>query len=114
MTDKKLRIKVAEVLGWKDMMIEPICDGRFGRINGKFAEIPHYESDLNAMHEAEKTLRLTGVQGCAYLTALEKIVLRREDQMEIFGISEVYKLITATAKQRALAFVKAMEQGDHE
>jgi hypothetical protein len=60
--------------------------------------LPDYLNDLNAMHEAEKVL--TPDQRVAYQMALRYVT--RE------GCASDYKLISATAAQRAKAFLRAL------
>ena len=86
-------IKVAELCGWTDLCTD--LDNWFGKKNGKFALIPDYLNDLNAIHEAEAIL--TQRQRERYCSFLKR-----------FGISN-YGMCCATAAQRAEAFVLTME-----
>ncbi len=57
-------------------------------------EVPHYYSDLNAMHEAEKTL--TDNQISPFLMILSQ---------EVEGVDWAFR---ATASQRAEAFLRTL------
>jgi len=114
MTDMELRLRIAELVGWFSIEIrKPGIDGRlcgymkdadgnylFG---GGCSEIPHYESDLNAMHEAENLM--TEEQKYRYDTVLENRTKYHSDPPRWRW--------NATARQRAEAYVKVM-QGDKE
>lgn len=110
MKTKAIRIAIAEAVGWSKIHTSGRLDGQLvgyptpPLVLGKFLEIPHYESDLNAMHEAEKTLEPhwlpSGNQHTddsmweMYVCALSKIADK--------GPSH------ATAQQRAEAFLKTI------
>mgnify|MGYP003627043662 CR=1 FL=1 len=106
LSDKELNIKVAELLGWKSAMLnvgvhheKVLCwrsptsmwmtegDGSYG--------MPNYCNDLNAMHDAEKAAFDWNTFGsyCGELDVVD----------ENHGI-------TATARQRAEAFVLTMKE----
>jgi hypothetical protein len=94
------RIKIAEACGWtvsaKGWWSHPTlpCNG------GAEPSPPDYDSDLNAMHEAEKVLNK--VQGRRY----------HENLCEVLRIGEKWpdgvRLISATAAQRAEAFLRTL------
>lgn len=107
MTPNEIRIAIAEICGWKHFMFEgfdgenynePFKEPRW-KLNDKivFDEPPNYPLDLNAMHEAEKTL--TGEQFLKYAEELNRV-------------TKCFKHITpaimacATALQRAEAFLR--------
>jgi hypothetical protein len=48
MTDEQINAAIAEACGWTDT---PIIDGMYGQ-----TPVPNFATDLNAMHEAEKTI----------------------------------------------------------
>jgi hypothetical protein len=114
MTDTELRIKVAELVGFSDFETQEIWEDTYedsyqiailtGTLkNEKGRRVPHYESDLNAMHEA--------VEAQCNKDAYFRFDFTRQLTEEVKCLEDV---ATATAKQRALAFVKTMEQGDNE
>lgn len=59
MNKEQQRIKIAKACGWKSEFVA-VPDGDEGDIwikpDGFSGELPDYLNDLNAMHEAEKTL----------------------------------------------------------
>jgi hypothetical protein len=103
MSDEELRIRVAELCGWKNVRevihwlddntpMQCCLDGSKDCLDG---EIPDYPHDLNAMHEAEKHLR-NGKQ-------MNRVV----SELDIYG--SVVKW-NSTARQRAEALVLVMEK----
>lgn len=87
MTEQEQRIAIAKACGWKDPNIEePIQIAPDGTL---WTAIPNYPRDLNAMHEAEKTLN--PAERLAFVYELERICF---DTYSVF----------ATAAQRAEAF----------
>lgn len=58
MTDEQINIAIAEACGWwgNIKLIDGIPFGRPPKITSEYIELPDYCGDLNAMHEAEKTL----------------------------------------------------------
>lgn len=74
MTPEQQRIAIAEVCGW-----EPVSDD----------QLPNYLKDLNAMHEAEKTIKGTS----SWRTY--------KYELSLMPIDEIH----ATAAQRAEAFL---------
>lgn len=64
---------------------------------------PDYLNDLNAMHEAEKTLDAN--EQCFYQAYLYKVV--GVHPSSIFA-EDIHKLFCATATQRAEAFLRVM------
>jgi len=105
MTDTELNIKIAEKCGWKGIVPQfaigyapwrpksysEACMGDLDSVPQD--PIPDYCNDLNAMHEAEKCL--TRAQKCTYADLL----------VELCG-GAYFRLITATARQRAEAFAR--------
>lgn len=55
MTDQEINIAIAKALGWTNFTPDTI-QYTARRADGKWDLIPDYCNDLNAMHEAEKTL----------------------------------------------------------
>jgi hypothetical protein len=112
MNKNKQRIKIAEACGWTHIHSETDFNpdnARFSYLAGKHPldsdkgndycyyklEVPDYLNDLNAMHEAEKVILHDN--GAEYARNLLKIV-PHGDWMH-----------TATAAQRAEAFLKTVE-----
>jgi hypothetical protein len=104
MTPEQQRIVIAEACGWKNCRVESIAGQT--RLLGKwpldstssdgFSVPPDYLNDLNAMHDAEKTL--TNSQWVEYGGQLRVLC----DRAEIWSIH-------ATASQRAEAFLKTLD-----
>jgi len=95
-TPEQQRIAIAEACGWK-----PDKRG-FGWLSphGYYAPEPDYLNDLNAMHEAMKTLSLKmGIEFCNHLNDM--------------GILGDWDMLTATAAQRAEAFLKTIEKWEY-
>lgn len=103
MTDEQMRIKIAEACGWKALEYEDFskygvpCFMLMGSNNtGTRLAPPDYLNDLNAMHEAEKTLlKMDGCQ--AHWETYSNILTMKVGCEDIFH---------ATARQRAEAFIK--------
>ena len=118
MTPEKQRIAIAEACGWKWYVAERVGE-RFLRppdyqppfhtirlANGSEPQsdedlhCPDYLNDLNAMHEAEKTLKFEQIVFYANeLLSLTKTYAPEE---------HLYALCHATAAQRAEAFLKTL------
>jgi hypothetical protein len=101
MTSEQQRIAIAEACGWTE-----ISDWGAGGINGKHPTepwvevIPDYLNDLNAMHEAEKTLNF--IKAAEYARILTSIAWQSEQP--------VFAPMTATAAQRAEAFLRTIDK----
>jgi hypothetical protein len=126
MNEEQINVKIAELCGWK---LRQEIDGEFSLID-PFGEkvsadwepnttldsfyyaLPSYCTDLNAMHEAEGTLMEP--QQIAYADCLSAEVGAHEIQVKAAGNQAVadyfgqvfFRLANATAKQRAIAFLK--------
>ena len=93
MKTEKQRIAIAEACGWK-----PAPRGRW-KLNERVERFrPDYLNDLNAMHEAEKTLN--PIQAAEYARILTSIAWQSEQP--------VFAPMTATAAQRAEAFLRTL------
>ena len=104
MTDEELKIKVAELCGWgKVAWKQPVTNAELWTKGDPannphgirccvVSNIPDYPNDLNAMHEAIKSL---GCELGAYEYWLREIA------------GDGMCMVEATARQRAMAFVKA-------
>ena len=125
MTPKKQRIAVAEACGWK---VHPELEyGRYGTVDKRkhpdfpdrepayekdgalcrASGLPDYLNDLNAVHEAEKTLD-DGVLWRGYLNRLWEVVCPERNQMNGLDAATGLLLVHATAAQRAEAFLKTL------
>jgi hypothetical protein len=117
------RIAIAEVCGWKEVAQPEDKFGKFftrlvdgnGRTHGSRTTgedmkslwlycIPNYLTDLNAMHEAEKTL--TARQRTLFEVEVLKTVTGRETF--VYDKGDLIAVITATAAQRAEAFLRTL------
>lgn len=108
MTEQEINIKIAEACGWKP-------DNRgVGMLSpqGSYEPIPDYCNDLNAMHEAESYASdnlWAAEQWMQYAANVQDehptaLINNDEDMMY-----EVADLIHASARFRALAFIKTIE-----
>lgn len=121
LTDEEIRIKVAESRGWTR---EPTdIQGLYGWISpqGGFAgryhhpempepyegdpSVPNYPKDLNACAEFEATLTDEEQQEYFYQLNEEVGLVSPRSPAWLLEWS-VFKLVTATARQRCLAFLK--------
>ena len=97
MTPEAQRIAIAEACGWSYEKNETYApDGAFWW--SKNPEFPDYLNDLNAMHEAEKTLN--PIQAAEYARILTSIAWQSEQP--------VFAPMTAKADQRAEAFLRTI------
>ena len=96
-----LRIRVAELTGMTDIYYrKPDIDNRLVGMKKDslgWIDVPEYATDLNVMHEAEKIIDDPFVRR-RYYQALDEIT------------GNQWNTIVATAKQRATAFIRAMEE----
>ena len=97
MTDQEINIAIAEAAGWTDVKHRRIWDGSTGKVTeglmGKYGDtvfvVPSYTTDLNAIHEVEKTF--SAEEWYSY----DSLIPLRDPQK-----------IHATARQRAEAFLR--------
>lgn len=111
MSDEELRVKVAQLDGWKsevdsrDLTCICVTWTKGNKVVPGNGHLPDYPQDLNSMHEAEKVLKkgLTGTrnQKSTYRLVLYRILQAAGEDAVEWG--------HATARQRAEAFVLAME-----
>ena len=114
-TQTELRIAIAEACGW--------TPGPFGYYvkdpagltgpRDRLDEMPDYPNDLNAMHEAEKVLKAKG------RNAWEKYGEKLQDAVNYYvvgyvcdypySLGSLASIASATAAQRAEAFVATIE-----
>jgi hypothetical protein len=103
MTPEAQRIAIAEACGWK----KGIHAGDWWLPGDDMvhaeSEVPQYPSDLNAMHEAEKTR-----------TAMQKVkfVLTLAELRNSPGCLALADCIFATSSQRAEAFLRTIGKWD--
>jgi hypothetical protein len=101
MTNEQINIAIAEACGWNP---PPEGMGNMTHGGGKFmsseewrkSHLPDYCNDLNAMHEAEKVIKINSHLWKPYESFLARIV---SGDCGMFHI---------TAKQRAEAFLKTI------
>lgn len=124
LTQEEKRIKIAEACGWMDISrctrkMRPAIDGVCIRgtkdapsVNypREYCFLPDYFKDLNAMHEAEKILKLTKKD--TWNKRLVEIAngwpIGELDRDYDFSISSIMGAFSATADQRAEAFGKTL------
>ena len=100
MTEQDQRIVIAEACGWTGMNSDEADDG-FRDENGVWHSVPpDYLHDLNAMHEAEKTIPLE--KRDEYWWRLSEIT--QKNRMATTSWTNC----TATATQRAEAFLRTI------
>lgn len=120
MTEEEQRIAIAKFCGFKPNTVCPECYGSgysdsdmdhdpcsncqtLGEIE-PYYDSPNYPKDLNAMHEAEKTLNEK--QKVFYLQRLTQVRLRSEESGTVACIID--RATFATAAQRAEAFLRTI------
>ena len=109
MTDEQMRIKIAEACGWTPFEMHGLYLSRWtlwskGNESKKLHELPDYINDLNAMHEAEKVFT-TAEQQNKYQAEIAEIAWGCE---EMGHRQVVFNQLTATARQRAEAFIRTL------
>lgn len=95
MTDEQINQRIAEACGWKGNLICRDMEGNLWP-----SEPPNYCDDLNAMHEAEKTLMQNGNWRMGEYEA------RLFNSVE--EVNNVSLYFHATARQRAEAFLRTL------
>jgi predicted ATPase len=96
MTPEQQRIAIAEACGWKEEEFGPSW-------YQSYTKMPDYLNDLNAMHEAEKTL--DDDLDLDYSENLEIVTGARWGANNSYDMS---KYRSATAAQRAEAFLRTI------
>jgi hypothetical protein len=110
LTPEEQRIKVAELAGCTGIVKDTISRTLIAfmpSVKGGRCRLPDYLNDLNAMHEAEKLL--TGKQYKVWNETLEEIVSENHRRTGYKIEWELFRQRSATAAQRAEAFVLTME-----
>lgn len=106
LTDDGLRIRVAKLLGKKDIYwidgIAPV----YGYVDSETytGSVPDYPHDLNACHEMELT-RIYCPGGDR-----EKRIIDYTGFLDVLTLEDVFPSQSATARQRCEAFVMTMEE----
>lgn len=101
MTDEQINEAIAEACGWTDFVIHP----EFGLMgtptdtHGLRTAVDWYTVDLNAMHEAEKTLK-----GYEQIHTYVWHLSNRKDWETDFKLMEVH----ISARDRAEAFLRTL------
>ena len=103
MSPEAQRIAIAEACGWKC----PEVGGYWKNPMGDEEMLPFYPVDLNAMHEAEKVLNTE--QRPIYWRNLSRWVSAANGMMKH---AECFYIATATASQRAEAFLRTIGKWD--
>jgi hypothetical protein len=107
MKPEEQRIAIAEACGWKQHPQEPCVMLHKEHSWRLILDLPDYLNDLNAMHEAEETLRKNQFHFVDYYGTLFMVVSCLETYEGNIGYFE-FELVTATASQRAEAFLKTI------
>lgn len=122
MTDEELRMEIAEFCGYSKSLIGDGIDGwraPDGLTALFYKELPNYPQDLNAMWEAEEFLIKQNPkiepwsydnQYLDFQSNLEDLLVAEPDHDNGWIIAERYKTTHATAKQRAIAFIKTIRE----
>jgi len=110
MTKEQQRIAIAEACGWTKVIggLQPRGDStpKWWRCpkGRELRSIPDYLNDLNAMHDAEKTLSEKRIRSYAFTLAQ---VL---DTSPTVDLDDQFLNIHATAAQRAEAFLRTINK----
>lgn len=108
MTDTEINIAIAEACGWKHYHLDLWVPPQQTNDPDGFSELqcdslPDYTTDLNAMHEAEKTL----IDWVEYRINLSHVVgIGYAPDLDI--CDDIKSFLSATAAQRAEAFLKTI------
>lgn len=113
LTDEQIRVKVAELCGWKSITKSVLYEGEFIGSPPEMtpitrSRIPNYPEDLNAMAEARKYVK-DEPRWTRELFAIvrQDVGFEKWDKME--ADERAMALADATANQRARAFIATME-----
>lgn len=98
MSDVQINIAIAEACGWEVKVKKYLAKPPNGEWQYR-DKIPNYCNDLNAMHEAEKIL--SDESHADYACELVKTIRRN---------GEWFESVSATAAQRAEAFLKTINK----
>jgi hypothetical protein len=117
MTPEAQRIAIAEACGWRNVRKEPPFDKPWDAPLGTspratysgegFEKVPDYLRDLNAMNEAEKVLTNDDADSGSQWSYVQQLIhITKAESMEMHR--EVFIVSTATAAQRAEAFLRTL------
>jgi hypothetical protein len=100
MTDEQINQRIAEACGWTDFVAHPEFGlmGTPSDTHGLRTAVDYYTVDLNAMHEAEKTL-------FPYYASVYSNMLAIATNAEYSTDTDYF---CATARQRAEAFLRTL------
>lgn len=101
LSDEELRLQVATLCGWK--RLQNVQNWWWHDDFGTTKIAPDYPNDLNAMHEAEKSLTLT-----QFRDYIEDLEVACASGMESVTVRADRKKISSTARQRAIAFIATL------
>lgn len=102
--------RIVTYLGWKDVHIKPDTGSLIGLPPAKtgwrvrYCTVPNYHGDLNAMHEAQKVLNEVEQRDYAFR------ILLKTDIGAVVNLNDSFRLLNATAAQRAEAFLRTIGQ----
>ena len=95
MKPEQQRIAIAKACGWKNIKIGMNGITLLGGIGGRRKPIPDYLNDLNAMHEAEKILKL-GMRN------------RYDAELSLIAKRDYCFIWETSAEQKAEAFLRTL------
>lgn len=115
MTDEQMRVAIATHAGWTKIGPKGFGEKMLVGASPKdrawpFSPLSDYFGDLNAMHEAEKTLTIA--QRGWFWSFLVQETGADQGKCEPIFPTEGFKMTHATARQRAIAFLRAVGKGD--
>jgi hypothetical protein len=114
MSDEEINIEIARHLGWQNLPTDPAMVQYTARTpDGRWDLIPNYANDLNAMHDAEKTIKDS--QWGGYVVALWCVTCNIDEESFQwpalgFDACSLDTLVHATARQRAKAFLRTINK----
>ena len=108
MSDVQINIAIAKACGmrgvWEKKITSCGCDGQWDYFNPQGNRLPDYCNDLNAMHEAENHLPSDKKEDYWYQ-------LYENCRRSVFSrVEDNYKMLHATAAQRAEAFLRTINK----
>jgi len=101
MSDEQINAAIAEACGWMPDLDHGICWNEHGN---PIITYQNYCNDLNAMHEAEKIIKKAKPEYAALLIELVSI----DAKSGIYYAYGSFPHVTATARQRAEAFLRTL------
>lgn len=98
------RIAIAKACGYKLTPLPQNPNQKTWQRHGCTEELPDYLTDLNAMHEAEKHMEQSETYVCHDYAENLRIVIYSTNPRRVGE----FRLLNATASQRAEAFLKTL------